>query len=641
VTCGEERRWPNIAQGHFWLRNFRAISYAKNRLPSIYPSIRRSIVPSLRQKKSWKEQPAWETVLDVRELEKRLFLVRYEEIFHTGLIYPELEYMEGMDPQISRMWDLEWLGVLILNDTRCIIQLAQKTIPISYSFEFDLDTKQIVTGPEAFKIEATLYINPYQWVIQSVSVRDENTIWWLSKYKECFLVRRGRTEKEKCNKRYIVEAMMTTHGHEVIVTGILGASAFNIKFRSPMRTNDDLPRQDGEIGLGSTVTEDYLQADAEFGPVNYLNLPRLWPTTYHLEKNGFGISFNRNHIIMRLMDDNTLFGDNAGGPDFPGGSVVACERKQWLRQAACFRGSFRESSAYRSSISPKCLRAWSDLCTVLFKPSGMTSTIGFTISKRRVTIQILDSVRARVISWKYTRRNRHLPAPRADSAYWHMDNILGESIVGSYNIQAVEASKTDDLWIIKKEFLRMTFHLFEAKNIDICASRIDGIEEIDLKPSACANGNVETECVYNTLTSSCESTAGPVLKEKRVLDDELTRNIKVEQIWVNSADGTRVPYYLIRDKRTTLPVRTLLHGYGFFGVKIPPTFLPTVSIAWLKRGYAYAVVNSRGGSELGFDWWQSAVRENQGKTYRRMCFDFGWRFSRRGSKKGGRQREWG
>jgi prolyl oligopeptidase len=76
-----------------------------------------------------------------------------------------------------------------------------------------------------------------------------------------------------------------------------------------------------------------------------------------------------------------------------------------------------------------------------------------------------------------------------------------------------------------------------------------------------------------------------------------------EQVFVTSADGTRVPMFLT--SRRGLPRdgthATLLTGYGFGGVSLTPSFDPHM-IAWMERGGVYAVVNVRGGGEYGEAW---------------------------------------
>lgn len=76
-----------------------------------------------------------------------------------------------------------------------------------------------------------------------------------------------------------------------------------------------------------------------------------------------------------------------------------------------------------------------------------------------------------------------------------------------------------------------------------------------------------------------------------------------EQVWAESADGTRVPMLLTRAAGTVPDgkTRVLLYGYGGFDVALTPWFSVSFA-AWLDRGGALAVANLRGGGEYGKAW---------------------------------------
>ncbi|MEO8155499.1 MAG: prolyl oligopeptidase family serine peptidase [Rhizobacter sp.] len=70
-----------------------------------------------------------------------------------------------------------------------------------------------------------------------------------------------------------------------------------------------------------------------------------------------------------------------------------------------------------------------------------------------------------------------------------------------------------------------------------------------------------------------------------------------------SKDGTLVPVNIVRNKGVALdgtqPV--LLYGYGGYGVSMRPRFSRN-TVAWLRHGGVFALVNVRGGGEFGEDW---------------------------------------
>jgi len=92
--------------------------------------------------------------------------------------------------------------------------------------------------------------------------------------------------------------------------------------------------------------------------------------------------------------------------------------------------------------------------------------------------------------------------------------------------------------------------------------------------------------------------------------------ITSEQLWAQSADGTQVPYYLIRpESQTTKPAPAILYGYGGFEVSLLPRYLSLVGTNWLERGGIYISANIRGGGEFGPEWHQAALREKRHKAF--------------------------
>nr|WP_232280881.1 prolyl oligopeptidase family serine peptidase [Novosphingobium nitrogenifigens] len=89
---------------------------------------------------------------------------------------------------------------------------------------------------------------------------------------------------------------------------------------------------------------------------------------------------------------------------------------------------------------------------------------------------------------------------------------------------------------------------------------------------------------------------------------------RVDQVFVPSCDGTRVPMFVIRRKDATGPVPTVLYGYGGFNISLTPWFSAT-RMAWLECGGAYAVANLRGGGEYGDAWHDAGRRANKQNVF--------------------------
>ena len=89
--------------------------------------------------------------------------------------------------------------------------------------------------------------------------------------------------------------------------------------------------------------------------------------------------------------------------------------------------------------------------------------------------------------------------------------------------------------------------------------------------------------------------------------------IRVSQRHATSADGTRIPYFLVlpRGFEPDGSTPTLVTGYGGFEHNELPTYDGVLGAAWLERGGAYALANLRGGGEFGPEWHRAALRENR------------------------------
>jgi prolyl oligopeptidase len=108
--------------------------------------------------------------------------------------------------------------------------------------------------------------------------------------------------------------------------------------------------------------------------------------------------------------------------------------------------------------------------------------------------------------------------------------------------------------------------------------------------------------------------AGPVrqIKSSPALFD--AADLVVTQRFTASADGTRVPYFLVAHRDSTGPGPTLLEGYGAFRSAMLPGYLGVFGRLWLARGGSYALANIRGGAELGPAWHEQVLRENRHKV---------------------------
>lgn len=91
-----------------------------------------------------------------------------------------------------------------------------------------------------------------------------------------------------------------------------------------------------------------------------------------------------------------------------------------------------------------------------------------------------------------------------------------------------------------------------------------------------------------------------------------SEKLAVSQHFVDSKDGTAIPYFVVRPREATGP--TLLGGYGGFEVARTPGYDGVLGRLWLARGGSYVLANVRGGGEYGPGWHTQAMREGRHKV---------------------------
>jgi prolyl oligopeptidase len=91
----------------------------------------------------------------------------------------------------------------------------------------------------------------------------------------------------------------------------------------------------------------------------------------------------------------------------------------------------------------------------------------------------------------------------------------------------------------------------------------------------------------------------------------------VEQFEAVSADGTKVPYFVVRPRDLAFDgnAPTLLYGYGGFQVSMTPAYSGALGKSWVEPGGVYVVANIRGGGEFGPEWHQAALKEHRQRAF--------------------------
>ena len=108
-----------------------------------------------------------------------------------------------------------------------------------------------------------------------------------------------------------------------------------------------------------------------------------------------------------------------------------------------------------------------------------------------------------------------------------------------------------------------------------------------------------------------------LLKQVEVLGGYDPDRFQCERLWVEAADGAKIPVSLVHRKglEGEGPRPLLLYGYGSYGNSMDPYFAST-RLGLLERGFSYAIAHVRGGGEMGRPWY------DDGKLFaKRHTFD--------------------
>ncbi len=249
------------------------------------------------------------------------------------------------------------------------------------------------------------------------------------------------------------------------------------------------------------------------------------------------LGFWREWVLVELRSDWTT-----GGRTWPRGSLLVTRAQAYLAGGRDF--------------------------TALFTPTATRSLAGYSTTRSRVLLNVLDNVAGRAEAWT--------PGPQGWS---------GRPIEAPYPGTLSVGGLHDDT--VAQDPLAEAFF---ATYTDF------------LTPDSLYLG---------------DAGGGPLqrLKSRPAFFD--AGGMKVEQRFATSKDGTRVPYFVVWPKGAsangTNP--TLLYGYGGFEVPLNPWYSGAFGTAWTGRGGVLVVANIRGGGEFGPGWHQAAVKANKQKSY--------------------------
>lgn len=121
--------------------------------------------------------------------------------------------------------------------------------------------------------------------------------------------------------------------------------------------------------------------------------------------------------------------------------------------------------------------------------------------------------------------------------------------------------------------------------------------------------------------SARESVAEKIKAQEPTFDGD---RFAARQFWCTSADGTKVPYFVVGPKEMAFdgshPV--WMFSYGGFENALTPSYSGSYEQLhgaygklWLERGGVFVLANIRGGGEFGPEWHTSVLKENHFKCF--------------------------
>ncbi|MBC8056757.1 MAG: DUF924 family protein [Rhizobiales bacterium] len=209
---------------------------------------------------------------------------------------------------------------------------------------------------------------------------------------------------------------------------------------------------------------------------------------------------------------------------------------------------------------------------VLFTPTATRSLAGYTTTRSHIVIVVLDNVAGRLEEWRrgeggFTRRAIDAPFPGTLSVSALHDPVRADDPLAEHYLLSYSDFLTPDtLWL-----------------------------------------------------ATTGSDARETLKAQPPHFD--ASGMRVDQFFATSADGTRVPYFVIWPVGVDASVPadgstpTLLYGYGGFEIPMLPSYRAGHGRGWLARGGVLVFANLRGGGEYGPTWHQAAVKEHKQRSY--------------------------
>ncbi|OLT48587.1 prolyl oligopeptidase [Saccharomonospora sp. CUA-673] len=282
---------------------------------------------------------------------------------------------------------------------------------------------------------------------------------------------------------------------------------------------------------------------------------------FHDPTEGWERDFVRRNIEFYRSELYLLSGGRLTRVDVPDDAVASVHREWLLVRTRTPWGEHPAGALLAARFDE--FMAGDRTMTVLFEPDAHTSLDYYAWTRHHLILGTLHDVKTRL----------RVLTPDGDT--WRDEPLAGLPDVGTVDLVDTEPDADDEF-------------LLEVTGFTQPSSLVRGIVD--------AAGGGERE---------------PLKQAPARFDAD---GLTTEQHFAVSADGTRIPYFVVR-RAGAEPGPTLLGGYGGFEVSQTPYYSAVIGRAWLARGGTYVLANIRGGGEYGPDWHNQAIKEHRHRVY--------------------------
>ena len=365
--------------------------------------------------------------------------------------------------------------------------------------------------------------------------------------------------------------------------------------------------------------------------------------TLRFVDNGFFLPVAKSNV--EWADENTIF----VGTDFGAGSMTESGYprivKRWTRGTPLSAATtIHEGSPSSVAVSANRIRSGGSVIDLITEATTFwTARVHQLIDGRLVPLDlpqsaiVLDAFNGRLVVWLQDDWNRGATTMKAGSVILADPVALRDGggtitvLVEPTETQVVQGVEVTDKEILVTMLDNVRGRLFRMSP-EGAGWRRDHVVfpdngAISVMTADPRSGDALVTFESFTVPPTLYHVAGgggavtPVLSQKATFTGE---RFETTQQWATSADGTRIPYFIVAPKGMkrdgTNPVH--IFSYGGFRNALTPSYSGSYEAlygsygkAWLERGGVFVLANIRGGGEFGPAWHASVLKENRQKVF--------------------------